>query len=106
MNDDLCCTCTVSNRLPPSPLSGRANRLDYWSRRKRELEKKLPKWIPRAARTRRAPCRENWYERPMIEILLTESIIRVSDMESLKQFCAGEESRRRRPGVPSFDRKY
>ena len=42
----------------------------------------------------------------MIEILLTESIIRVNDVESLKQFCAGEESRRRRPGLPSFDKKY
>jgi hypothetical protein len=61
-----------------------------------------------SARGANTPCtmQKTLYEKPTIEILLAESIIRVDDVENLKQFRAGKESRRRTAGLPSFDRKY
>jgi hypothetical protein len=90
----VCCTGTVIV-INASPPSRSVNRLSYWSRRKRK--KKSAKVD--SARGANTPC-------TMQKTLYEKSIIRVDDVETLKQFRAGKESRRRTAGLPSFDRKY
>jgi hypothetical protein len=97
----VCGTGTVINASPPSRS---VNRLSYWSRRKRE-KKKLPKWTPRAARTRRALCRK---------------LVRKADDRNFAcrvyykgERCGDSETvlcrkriTKKAAGLPSFDRKY